>query len=314
VYVVYDHETHLPYAVKSLPAIHGASPDALTERFRRAAQAWISLGAHAHITPAHFMEIIDGQPLLFVEYVTGGDLRDWIGIPRLTQDLPQIVRFAMQVCDGMLHAGAHGITAHRDLKSSNCLITPQSTVKVTDMSLAAVLDGLPLAPDDAPASAMYHLHHGPGGTSTVAGTCMYMAPELLMPQQADVRADIHAFGVLLFQMLRVSSPYRPDVAGAGAGTPYQSPTAQSVGRCLRSAHRGLPGQRPMPALAPFWRGTARLAALYDAITQAPPPPLVGSALEVVRTHAGTGLASLERARGLGRYTGALAIDARHAPA
>ena len=70
-----------------------------------------------------------------------GNLSDWIGIPRLTQDLPQVVRFAIQVCDGMLHALAGGITAHRDLKPSNCLITPDGTLKVTDFGLAAVLDG-----------------------------------------------------------------------------------------------------------------------------------------------------------------------------
>src|SRR5262245_17335818 len=81
VYVVYDHETHLPYAVKSLQETRLASPDALAERFVRAAQAWIGLGAQAHITQAHFVEIIDGQPLLFLDYVNGGDLRDWIGIP-----------------------------------------------------------------------------------------------------------------------------------------------------------------------------------------------------------------------------------------
>jgi tetratricopeptide (TPR) repeat protein len=319
VYVVYDHETHLPYVVKSMQAIHGASPDALTERFIRAAQAWINLGAHAHITQAHFVEIIDAQPLLFVEYVTGGDLRDWIGIPRLTQDLPQIVRFAMQVCDGMLQAGAHGITPHRNLKASNCLITPQSTVKVTDMSMAAVLDGLPLAPDEAPASAMHHLHHGPGGTGTVAGTCMYMAPELFdAPQPADVRADIYAFGVLLFHMATGRLPFTGQTwqelaqAHRTQPPPPLSPPAAVFSPLIEACLAKDPSQR----LPHFGEVRAQLAALYDAITHTPLPPLpMGSALEVVQwANAGTGLASLERYQeALACYDRALAIDARHAP-
>jgi tetratricopeptide (TPR) repeat protein len=319
VYVVYDHETHLPYAVKSMPALHGVSPDTLTERFRRAAQAWISLGEHAHIAQAHCVEIIDGQPLLFVEYVTGGDLRDWIGIPRLTQDLPQIVRFAMQVCDGMLHAAAHGLTAHRDLKPSNCLITPQGTLKVTDVSLAAVLDGLPLAPDEAPTAAMRHLYHGPGGTGTVAATCRYMAPELFdAPQPADVRADIYAFGVLLFQMATGRPPFIGQTwqelaqAHRTQPPPALSPPAAVFSPLIEACLAKDPCQR----LPHFGEVRAQLAALYDESTRTPlPPPLVGSALEVVQwTNAGTGLASLERYQeALVCYDRALAIDARHAP-
>jgi tetratricopeptide (TPR) repeat protein len=319
VYVVYDHETHRPYAVKSLQEIPGASPDALAERFVRAAQVWIGLGVQAHMTQAHFVEIIDGQPLLFLEYVTGGDLRDWIGIPRLTQDLPQIVRFAIQVCDGMLHAGAHGIMAHRDLKPSNCLITPDSTVKVTDMNMAAVLDGLPLAPDDAPASAVHRLQLGPGDTGTVAGTCTHMAPELFVdPQQVDVRSDVYAFGVLLFQMATGKLPFTGQTwqelaqAHHTQPPPPLSPQTAVFSPLIEACLAKEPSQR----LAHFGEVRAQLAALYDDLTHTPLPlPLAGSALEVVQwTNAGTGLANLERYQeALACYDRALAIDARHVP-
>ncbi|HEY7490290.1 MAG TPA: serine/threonine-protein kinase [Candidatus Tectomicrobia bacterium] len=317
VYVVYDHETHLPYAVKSVQEFPGASPDAVAERFIRAAQAWIGLGAHAYITQAHFVEIIDGQPLLFVEYVTGGDLRDWIGIPRLTQDLPQIVRFAIQMCDGILHAVTHGITAHRDLKPGNCLLTPDSTIKVTDMHMAAVLDGLPRAPDAAGASAVHRLQVGSGGT--VAGTCTHMAPELFdAPQQADVRADIYAFGVLLFQMATGKLPFSGQTwqelaqAHRTQPPPSLSPPSAVLSPLLEACLAKEPSQR----LAHFGEVRARLIALYDELTHTPlPPPLAGSALEVVQwTNAGTGLARLERYQeALACYDRALAIDAHHVP-
>ena len=73
VYVVYDHETHLSYAAKTLQESLSARGEAVTERFLQAAQAWINLDAHANVTRAHFVEIIDGQPLVLLEYVSGGE-------------------------------------------------------------------------------------------------------------------------------------------------------------------------------------------------------------------------------------------------
>jgi serine/threonine protein kinase len=208
VYIVYDHETHLPYAAKTLHETLVAREATVTERFVQSAQAWIHLDAHRNVTQAHFVEIINAQPLLFLDYVSGGDLRDWIGIPRLTRDVAQVVRFAMQVCDALLHALAGGITSHRDIKPSNCLITPDGTLKVTDFQCAAVLDGVPMATDEVPEPSVHRLHIGPSRTGTVAGTCTHMAPELFDdPHQADVRTDIYAFGVLLFQMATGTLPF-----------------------------------------------------------------------------------------------------------
>ena len=175
-YIVYDHTTHRPYAVKTLQEPLVAWHDAVTERFVKAAQPWIDLGVHANVTQAHVVEHLDDQPLLFLEYVSGGDLRDWIGIPRLTQDLPQVLRFAMQLCDGVQHALAHGMTAHGDIKPGNCLITPDGTLKVTDMGMAAALNGAVPAPDTVSTPSVHRLQPGPGNTGTVAGTCLYMAP------------------------------------------------------------------------------------------------------------------------------------------
>src|SRR5438093_12529456 len=138
VYIVYDHETQLPYAVKTLHETWMARQASVAERFAQAAPTWITLGAHAHLVQAHFVEMIDGQPLLFLEYVSGGDLRDWLGIPRLTHDLPQVVRLAMQCCDAMVHAFDQGVQVHRDIKPSNCLITSDGALKLTDVSVAPV--------------------------------------------------------------------------------------------------------------------------------------------------------------------------------
>jgi len=56
------------------------------------------------------------------------------------EDLPQVLRFAMQFCDGMQHALSKGIKAHRDIKPGNCLITEEGVLKVTDFGLAKIVD------------------------------------------------------------------------------------------------------------------------------------------------------------------------------
>ena len=121
VYIVYDHETHLPYAAKTFTEDSLAAHPVLAERFVPAAQAWIALGGHYNITQAHSVEIVHSHPIVFLEHVSGGSLRDWIGLPRLTQDLPQLVRLAMQCCDGLLHAAANGLPVHGQITPQNCL-------------------------------------------------------------------------------------------------------------------------------------------------------------------------------------------------
>lgn len=314
VYVVYDHDTHLPYAVKTLQESTLPRGEAVTERFLQAAQAWIALDAHVNVTRAHFVEHLDGQLLLFVEYVSGGDLSDWIGIPRLTQDLPQIVRFALQVCDGMLHALAGGITAHRDLKPWNCLITPDGTLKVTDCGLAAALDGAAVEPDRVPAPSVHRLHLGPSRTGTVAGTCTHMAPELFDdPRQAGVCTDVYAFGVLLFHLAAGKLPF--------TGTTWQElahrhrteppPPLDPQHAVLSPLIAACLAKDPAQRVSDFHAVRAQLAEIYAVLTGAPAPsPLVGPALDIAHWNdLGAGLAHLGRYQeALACYDQALAID------
>jgi len=320
VYIVYDHETRLPYAIKTLPETLLTSHTALAERFVQAAQTWINLDAHANVVQAHFVEMIDGQPLLFLEYVSGGDLRDWIGIPRLTQDLPQVMRFAMQCCDGLLHALTQGVQLHRDIKPSNCLITPDGALKLTDVRVAPVFDGLEAELDGTPALSVHRLQVGPSRLGTVAGTCTHMAPELFDdPHQADVRADIYAFGVLLFQMATGKLPFRGDTWQELAHLhrtqplPALSPPSAVLSPLLETCLAKDPAQR----CADFRAVREQLGEIYSNLTQTPAPqPVVGVALDVVQwTNTGAGLESLERPQdALVCYDRALAIDSRNEPA
>jgi tetratricopeptide (TPR) repeat protein len=317
VYIVYDHETQLPYVVKTLQEAWMARHAAIAERFVQAAQTWINLDTHAHIVQAHFVETIDDQPLLFLEYVSGGDLRDWLGIPRLTHDLPQVVRLAMQCCDGMIHALGQGLQVHRDIKPSNCLITSDGALKLTDVSLAPMFDGLEAEPDGTPELSAHHFQVGPGHLGTVAGTCTHMAPELFDdPRQADVRADIYAFGVLLFQMATGKLPFSghtwEELAHLHRTEPLPalSPQLTGLGPLLETCLAKDPAQR----FANFHAVREQLGELYTRLTNTPAPlSVVGPEPEAVRwTNTGTSLDNLGRHQvALACYDRALAIDSHH---
>jgi tetratricopeptide (TPR) repeat protein len=317
VYIVYDHETQLPYAVKTLQEAWMARHAAVAERFVEAAQTWVTLDTHAHLVQAHFVEMIDGQPLLFLEYVSGGDLRDWLGIPRLTHDLQQVVRLAMQCCDGMTHALGQGVQVHRDMKPSNCLITSDGAFKLTDVSVASVFDGLEAEPDGTPVRSVHRFQIGPSHLGTVAGTCTYMAPELFDdPRQADVRADIYAFGVLLFQMATGKLPFSGQTWQELAHLhrtqplPALSPQLAGLGPLLETCLAKDPAQR----IANFHAVREQLDELYAHLTNTPAPlPVVGPEPEAVRwTNTGASLDNLGRHQAaLACYDRALAIDARY---
>ncbi|MCI0529506.1 MAG: protein kinase, partial [Nitrospira sp.] len=115
VYIVYDHEHRDAYATKTFQDEVFAQNPIIADRFTQEALAWVNLDVHQNVTQACFAENIEGKPFLFLEYVSGGDLGGWIGTPRLTEDLPQVLRFAIQFCDGMSYVLSKGIQAHRDI-------------------------------------------------------------------------------------------------------------------------------------------------------------------------------------------------------
>lgn len=295
VYLVYDHETHRPYAAKTLPEESLTAHPDLTARFVSVAQAWMALAGHANIVQAHRVEMVDGCPLVFLEHVSGGSLRDWLGLPRLTQDLPQLLRLAMQCCDGLLHAYANGLTVHGQITPQNCLMTRDGVLKVTDFGLALLT---------------------PPSADTGGDRVTHLAPELCAdPTRMDVRTDVYAFGVMLFQM-------------AMGKVPFAGQTWQELVHLQRT--------QPLPPLSPpsavlsplievclardsaqryadLHQVRARLAEMYQGLTQASaPPPVMGPALEIMQLNdTGAGLESLGRYQdALACYDRALALNSR----
>jgi len=317
VYIVYDHKFREPYAAKTYrDDVFELSPE-VAPRFTQEALAWVSLDVHPNITRAHMVETIDAKPFLFLEFVSGGDLRSWVGTPRLLEDLPQVLRFALQFCDGMTHAAAKGVLVHRDIKPQNCLITLDQTLKITDFGLAKIFD-------EVEASRAKHVFV-PGMTIEASmggpeGTCTHMPPEQFDDARiVDVRADIYAFGVMLYQMLTGELPF--------LGSSWEEmeqlhrtqppPQLKNTDDRLNSIIQTCLAKDPKQRFADFGQVREWLEEIYHRKTgETPPEPALGGELGPVEwNNKGSSLGMLGRhEEAIACYDKALELNADFAQA
>ena len=204
VYMVYSPEAEMPFAVKTFHRQFLMSYEA-QERFKREVRSWLRLGDHPHIVQALFVDVIDGLPHLFLEYVDGQTLLESIrGAPL---PLPMTLDYAIQICRGMHYAHSVHHLVHRDLKPSNIMVSTDGCVKVTDFGLVKALDASEEPIIHAEGTPSQH-RFSPCVTHGSMGTPEYMAPEQWASGEAvDERTDIYAFGVVLYEMLCGHPPF-----------------------------------------------------------------------------------------------------------
>jgi len=312
VYIVYDHEYHNAYAAKTFQDEIFVRSPAVAERFIQEARTWVNLDVHQNIAKAEFLHTIAGKPYLFLEYVSGGDLSGWISTPRLKEDLPQVLRFAIQFCDGMTHALLKGVRAHRDIKPQNCLVTQDNRLKVTDFGLAKVFDDTEWA--DVEMSNPQGLSVGLSRTGTAAGTCTHMAPEQFEDaKHVDVRADIYSFGVMLYQMVTGKLPFegrlREELERLHK-TRRVPPLGQQLSGLNRIVEQCL-AKEPASRYGEFGEVRDGLAKIYEELTgEEAPQPVKGSALTAAQlVNKGASLEALTRPEeALACYDRALEIN------
>ncbi|MEX2271940.1 MAG: protein kinase [Vicinamibacterales bacterium] len=190
-------DTHLKRAVaiKVLPASVAGDADRLA-RFQREAEVLAALN-HPNIAHIHGLEKNSGVTALVMELVEGEDLS--LLISRGPIVLAEALSIAKQIADALEAAHEQGIV-HRDLKPANVKIRPDGVVKVLDFGLAKAL--APAMPSSADAMNSPTLTT-PAMTQMgmILGTASYMAPEQARGKVVDRRADIWAFGAVLFEML-----------------------------------------------------------------------------------------------------------------
>ena len=179
-----------PVAIKVLkPEVVATNPD-LVERFIREGEALRQLN-HPNIVKMLAVARQDGQHYLVMEYVEGGSLHDLIAgegpLP-----ISRVLEISLDLADALTRAHRLNII-HRDLKPPNVLLAKDGTPRLTDFGLARQMDG-PRTTE----------------TGTIIGTIEYVSTEGCEGQPLDERADIWAFGVILFEMLTGKRPFKGD--------------------------------------------------------------------------------------------------------
>ena len=173
-------------------------------RFEREAQVLAALN-HPNIAAIYGLEDDDGKRALVMELVEGETLQE--RIQRGSLPLDEALRIALQVAAALEDAHDHGII-HRDLKPANIKITPKGQVKVLDFGLAKAMEGDPHSSGSHPqVTQSPTLTAQMTGVGVLLGTAAYMSPEQARGEAADRRADIWAFGVVLFEMLSGRTVY-----------------------------------------------------------------------------------------------------------
>jgi Tol biopolymer transport system component len=272
VYRATDTKLNREVAVKVLPDSFAVDPDRLA-RFSREAQVLASLN-HPNIAAIYGVE----ERALILELVEGPTLAERIAAgPIAIEDALPIVR---QIAEALEYAHDRGIV-HRDLKPANVKVTPEGRVKVLDFGLAKALAAEAAAGDpmSSPTITMRATMAG-----LIMGTAGYMSPEQAKGKPVDRRADIWAFGVVLFEMLTGRMMYTGETVSETlasvikdavdlSGLPADTPPAvrRMLKRCLEKDP-----QRRLQAI-----GEARIA-IEDAAVEEPAPVAAPVAVAQVR--------------------------------
>ncbi len=185
VYKARDTKLDRDVAVKFLPPHIAADPEE-RQRFETEAKAAAALN-HPNITQVYAIEEVNDELFIVMEYISGRELKE-LSI----DDHQSVVDYAVQIASGLQAAHEKGII-HRDIKSSNIMVTDEGKVKIMDFGLAKIGAGTHITKD-----------------YSTLGTISYMSPEQARGEKIDHRTDIWSLGVLMYEMLTGTLPFRGD--------------------------------------------------------------------------------------------------------
>ncbi len=206
VYQAHDTKLGRDVAIKVLPEAFAQDPERLA-RFQREAKMLAALN-HPNIATIYGLEQSGATNYLVMELVSGENLAD-----RIKRDgavpIEEALAIARQLAEALEAAHEKGII-HRDLKPANVKVTPEGKVKVLDFGLAKAFEGDAASEDisNSPTLSMAATMHG-----VILGTAGYMSPEQARGKRVDKRADIWAFGVVLYELVTGKRLFEGDDAG-----------------------------------------------------------------------------------------------------
>ncbi len=180
-------------AIKVLPEAFARDAERMA-RFEREAKVLASLN-HPNIASIYGVEISDNSRALIMELVEGPTLAERIAAGPIPVD--EALRIARQMADALEYAHEHSVV-HRDLKPANIKISREDVVKILDFGLAKAIEGDAWSMDIGNSPTLTHMATQAG---VLLGTASYMSPEQAKAKPVDRRADIWAFGCVLYEML-----------------------------------------------------------------------------------------------------------------
>ena len=274
-----DTQLNRQVALKILPDAFAADPDRLA-RFTREAQILASLN-HPNIAAIYGIEEAEGTRALVLELVEGPTLADRISKGPIPLD--EALPIAKQMAEALEAAHEAGVI-HRDLKPANIKVREDGTVKVLDFGLAKAFQ--PDAGDlSVSASPTISLTAAATQMGMVIGTAAYMAPEQAKGLTVDKRADIWAYGAVLFEMLTGKKLFDAgDVSEMLASVLVKDPDISSIGHHvpahIRSVVRQCLVKDPKERLRDI--GDVRLAmkGAFEPKVSAPTEPTVAPRLRL----------------------------------
>jgi serine/threonine-protein kinase len=194
VYLATDSKLGRSVAIKLLPAAFASDPDRLS-RFRREAQLLASLN-HPNIAHIYGLEETGDTRCIVMELIDGETLQARINKGPIPVD--EALAIAKQIADALETAHERGVV-HRDLKPGNVMLTNEGAVKVLDFGLAKAYCSDSSSPSTSNSPTMASMTATNAGV--ILGTAAYMSPEQARGKAVDKRADIWAFGVVLYEMV-----------------------------------------------------------------------------------------------------------------
>jgi serine/threonine-protein kinase len=200
VYKAVDSKLGRTVVIKVLPAELTAR-EANLKRFEREARLASALD-HPNICTIFDLNEINGIHFIVMQYIEGRNVRQLVNGRPLS--LESALSIALQTAEALSAAHSRGII-HRDIKAGNVMVTPTGQVKVLDFGLAKLLDE-----EAARTSGIHHTELTEVGVPY--GTATYAAPEQARGDRVDSRADVFSTGVLLYEMLTGSWPFRGQTA------------------------------------------------------------------------------------------------------
>ena len=194
VYRARDGKLGRDVAIKILPTEMSGDPERIA-RFDREARTLASL-QHSNVATIYGFEEVGGTRFLVMELVEGGDLNSRIAAGGLSLD--ETLTIARQIATGLEAAHERGIV-HRDLKPANIMLTETGEAKILDFGLARAWFGD--TSDETANSISPTITAAMTAAGTILGTAAYMSPEQARGRSVDRRADIWAFGAILWEMV-----------------------------------------------------------------------------------------------------------------